>query len=593
MADDESTHIGGNVNTGGDFVAGSKTIINQADPTAREFIFARLAEIDARWLQILERHNRLEFAERDIDDCIRFIDQLDEIRLYDPEKYISRLNELRVRIDGDRVDPHNPWVSSKVMEHFEQYIRRNNLGFLALFTRLISLTDLFSKNPELGARKLAEIGSRSEISVAIEWAIADSELPHEHKLRAVSFLESTYKLIDYEYSKEYLEQLVWSSLLHSWSTISFWRRTQLFIRTRTFEIGENAFVSKSVEGDPFLFPPGQTDSGWATYTSQPPKLRPGWYEELRHRMRDSRHIYVVGDRGFGKTAAALMLAWDELLSRSNGQFLPSSTLPVYCPYRIDSLADSFLKQYALAYAKTLLGYLAATPYEFLQASRNQQSAMALLLVCSLGSLSELRAQFSQHRMRRIPMPARFFDVLKQNVAGISPVRLNLASIDTDRLLSLLLDATPHSVVRRIPLVDIQVPDSVFGKVSPLVDSLVPILDRLAANGIGAIIFVPRSLTEIISLPENTFFPVWTYDEITQLLENRLSAVTRTPQYDISVFCDFREVDSIEDIQKRLIESSHMLPGRLIEIVQGFIRRIERTNALLNQTEIDDIFDSFS
>lgn len=594
MADDESTHIGRDANVNdGDFVAGNKTIINQADPIAEEFILARLAEIDARWSRMLERHSRLEFAERDVDDCIRFIDQMDEIRLYDPEKYISRLNELRAKIDGDRADPDNPWVLAKVKEHFEQYIRRNNLGFLTLFTRLISVTDLFDTDPRQAARRLAEIGSRTEISVAIEWAIADSELPHEYKLRAVSFLESTYRLVDYEYSKEYLEQLVWSSLLHSWSTISFWRQRQSFIRSRTLKIGENAFVSKSAEGDPFLFPPGQTDSGWTTYTSQPPKLRPGWYKELRHRMQDPRPVYVVGDRGFGKTAAALMLAWDELLARPGGRYLPSSTLPVYSPYRIAPSSDSFLKQYALAYAKTLMGYLAATPYEFLQAPSNQQSAMAMLLVCCLGSVHELRAQFSQHRMRRIPMPARFFEVLKRNVTGISPVSLNLTTIDTDRLLSLLLDATPHSVIRRIPLVDIQASDLVDGRFTPLIDTLIPTLERLAANGIGSTVFVPRNLISQISSPENTFFPAWTYDEIVYLLENRLSAVTRTPQYDISVFCDFREVDSIDDIQKQLIERSHMLPGRLIEIVQRFISRIERTNTLLNQREIDEIFDSFS
>jgi len=594
MADDESTHIGGDVNVnGGDFVAGDKTIINLAGLPADELILARLAEIDAYWLQMIERLNRPELAEVDVSDCIRMIDQVDEIRLYDPSKSIERLKEIQIKINGDRNQSADPWVSPRVRGYFGEYIKRNDLGFLSLFIRLLSLKDLSGLSPEEAIKELEKIGSRNEIGIAIEWAIGDSELPREYKLKAVSFLQSTYKIIDYGYSLEYLEQLHWSSLLHSWSTISFWRQRQSFIRSRTLTIGENAFVSKSAEGDPFLFPPGQTNSGWITYTSQPPKLRPEWYKELRHRMQYPRPVYVVGDRGFGKTAAALMLAWDELLARPGGRYLPSSTFSVYSPYRIAPTADSFLKQYALAYAKTLMGYLAATPYEFLQAPRNQQSAMAMLLVCCLGSVNELRAQFSQHRMRRIPMPTRFFEVLKQNVAGISPVRLNLTTVDTERLLSLLLDAVPHSVIRRIPLVDIQLSDTVTQKILPLLDDLIPTLNRLAENGMGATVFVPRSLVDQILLPNDPMFPAWRYDEIAQLLGNRLSAVTRTQQFDLSIFCDFRSIDSIEEIQKRVIETSHMLPGRLIEIVQHFIRRIERTNTLLDQKEINDIFDSIT
>ncbi len=592
MADDKSTDIGGDVNINdGDFVAGNKTIINQSGLPADERILARLAEIDAYWLQMIERVNLPGLTEVDVGNCIRMIDQVDEIRLYDPLKSIERLKEIQVKIDGDRNQSDDPWVSPRVREYFEEYIRRNDLGFLSLFFRLLLLEDLSSLSSEEITKELEKIGSQNEISRAIEWAISDSELPRNYKLSAVSFLQSTYKAIDYRYSLEYLEQLHWSSLLHSWSTILFWRRGPSFIRSRTLEIGQNAFVSQFAESDPFLFPPGQSEDSWEVYTSQPPKLRPEWYQELRLRIRDPRLVFVVGDHGFGKTAAALMLAWDELLARANGRFLPSTILPVYIPYRIDPSIDSFLSEYALAYAKTLMGYLAATPYEFLLASVRQQTAMAMLLVCCLGSLGELRGRFSRHR-RHTSMPSRFFDVLKERVGGFNTTRFNLNSIETEELLSLLFDATPDSVIRRLPLVDIQSSDTIAENSSSLPNDLIPTLNRLTESGMGATVFVSRNLANQILLPDDAMFPVWTYNEITQLLENRLSAVTRSSQFDISVFCDFRSVDSIEDIQRQLIESSHMLPGRLIEIVQRFIGQIEKTNTLLNQKEIDDIFDSF-
>lgn len=581
MADDESTHIGRDVNVNdGDFVTRDKMTINLTGTVAEAAASAYLAEIEAR--------KRIE-----VDNCRRMIDQLDQNRFFDLVKYFERIEEIQTKIDGDRNRPDNPWAWSEVRGYFEQYISRNDLGFFALFVRLMSVENLSDLSPENVVETLEKIGSRNEISVAIEWAIGDSELPREYRHRAVAFLLSTYKIIDYGFSLEYFEQLHWSSLLNAWSTISFWRRGPAFVRSWTLEIGQNAFISPVAESDPFLFPPGQTRGNWTFYTSQPPKLRPEWYHELHFRMRDSHPVFVVGDHGFGKTAAALMLAWDEVLARSDGQFLPSSTLPVYSPYYVAPSADSFLKQYALAYAKTLMGYLAATPYEFLQAPERQQSAMAMVLVCCLGSIDELRAQFSQHRFRRTPMPPRFFDVLKENMTGINPTRVNLKDIETERLFPLLLNAMPNSVVRRLPLVDIQASDALIGKPSSFLDTLIPTLNRLAENGIGATVFVPRNLANQISLPDDVMFPAWTYAEITQLLENRLSAVTRTERYDLSVFCDFRAVDNIEDVQRRLIESSHMLPGRLIEIVQRFISRIERTNALLNQREIDEIFDSFS
>lgn len=507
--------------------------------------------------------------------------------------FLSSATDIRTLLGGYRATIVTDVQQARPQHNDSSDIKEDDLDLLPLLIRLLSLEELSNLNSEEITGALEKIGSQNEISRAIEWAIGDSELPRESKLSAVKFLQDTYKVINYEFPLEYLEQLHWSSLLHAWSTISFWRRDPSFIRSWTLEIGQNAFISRVAESDPFLFPPGQAEGSWTSYTSQPPKLRPEWYQELRFRMRDSRPVFVVGDQGFGKTASALMLAWDGLLARSDGQFLPSSTLPVYSPYYVAPSADSFLKQYALAYAKTLMGYLAATPYEFLQAPERQQSAMAMVLVCCLGSIDELRAQFSQHRFRRTPMPPRFFDVLKENMTGINPTRVNLKDIETERLFPLLLNAMPNSVVRRLPLVDIQASDALIGKPSSFLDTLIPTLNRLAENGIGATVFVPRNLANQISLPDDVMFPAWTYAEITQLLENRLSAVTRTERYDLSVFCDFRAVDNIEDVQRRLIESSHMLPGRLIEIVQRFISRIERTNTLLNQREIDEIFDSFS
>lgn len=528
----------------------------------------------------------------DINDCMRMIDQMRVIYVFDSDQFADRFKEIQAKVEGPRDGVGDPWVSVEVRKHFERHIEMYDLGLFPIFLRLISIENLTELNSEDRTEIFEKIGSRKEISAAIEWAISDSDLPQVYKLKAVTFLDNTYKIIEYEFSKEFLEQLHWSSLLLSWSSITFWRREPSSIRSRTLEIGQNAFVSRVAESDPFLFPPGQADNNWTTYTSQPPKLRAGWYEELRRQVSSSRAIFVAGAPGFGKTAAALMLAWDELLARPDGVLLPSSTLPIYCPYRIDSV-ESFLRQFARIYAKTLMGYLAATPYDFLQSPTRNQSAMAMLLVCCLGPGDELRSQFLLHRIRRTPMSPRFFDVLRERTKDVNPERMNLKQIDTEQLLALLFEAIPNSVVRRLPIIDIQSSIASGAAVTTLPYNFLTEVELLTQSGMGSTIFLPLKLANQSLSPTGVIFPVWIHYEIRQLLENRLSSVTRMPQYDLSVFCDFRGVDSIEDIQDRLIEESQMLPGRLIEIVQRFIQRIEQTNSLLDQDAIDNIFDSFA
>lgn len=161
MTDDKSTHIGSDVNINdGDFVAGNKTIVNQLGLPADERILARLAEIDAYWLQMIERLNRPGLADVDVSDCIRLIDQLGEIRLYDPMGFIKRFEEIREKTEGDRNQSDDPWVSPEVRGYFEQYVKKNDLEPLPLLLRLLSLEDLSGMNPERIMEALEKIGSK-------------------------------------------------------------------------------------------------------------------------------------------------------------------------------------------------------------------------------------------------------------------------------------------------------------------------------------------------------------------------------------------------------------------------------------------------
>jgi energy-coupling factor transporter ATP-binding protein EcfA2 len=70
MGDDERIHISRDVNvTGGDFVAGNKTIINQPGPAPAELTPEQLAAAETRYrAQVVERYNRLGFAGLGVGD---------------------------------------------------------------------------------------------------------------------------------------------------------------------------------------------------------------------------------------------------------------------------------------------------------------------------------------------------------------------------------------------------------------------------------------------------------------------------------------------------------------------------------------------
>lgn len=454
--------------------------------------------------------------------------------------------------------------------------------------------DVYERNrgkPEDFRRELTQIGTTLDrIRQAIEWAISDSTLSKDVKLKAVTFLEGTEDFISYEFSEDYLEQMHWTSLLHSWTSIYFWRRKAVDIRAQAKRIGQNTFVSSKAEGDLYLFPANSIPS--SIYTSQPPKIRPQWYKDnLRSRLDGSNSILVIGEEGSGKTASALILAWDELLSRRDTDVPAASTLPVYWRCEDNLGPATLISQYASAYARSLMGYLAATPYQFLQAGERQKNAMAQLLLLSNRSADELRLHISQHRMRRTPMPKHFFEVLDSLIGRVQYLPQDLWDMDPDRLLQILWDACPSQVSNRLPLIDVQV-TSDAAYTTRFVNQIQLTLETLQRIGNSAIIFLPRLLKMDFGSPDMALDIEWRNAEIEQLLINRLLEVTERRQDDLGVLCDFRNVESLETIQQRVIEASLLRPGRLIRIIQRFIRHIQTTGELLNQEEVDGILSEF-
>ena len=148
----------------------------------------------------------------------------------------------------------------------------------------------------------------------------------------------------------------WGAILRTWPHVSLWRglpplvAPSLARELRYLGIAENAhFGLGEAETDAFLL----------TCRVDPP-----WLEDLR----GSRPALLVGDPGSGKTATALLLAYDNLQRRD--------AFPVYYPA---TPGDLQLSEIAQVLAQTLLRYLAVAPVDFLKRAVAGRSAIAHLL----------------------------------------------------------------------------------------------------------------------------------------------------------------------------------------------------------------------
>ena len=327
------------------------------------------------------------------------------------------------------------------------------------------------------------------------------------------------------------------------------------------------------------------------------RLPPGWYTELKDRIQRSDLTYLLGVVGAGKTASALMLAREMMLGRvKDGSHYMTPfywrCLPTW------ETASTQLRQFTVAYARSLVNYLSVMPYEFMEMSPQQRRSVAYLISLCFGNADDLRLLFSRYRARNSPIPESFFDTFISHVRSVSPRRLNLGNIEDEALLHTIHLAAPPDFLsqgyqgsdqRAIALIDVQ--SHVLADSTAFLENLDETIRHLRDTGMAVVTFIPSNLNSSIELPldNRTMHAKWEFKEIVELLQDRLWAIDPQKRGSLYTLIDQRDVDESHDkMNERIINASWLLPRRLMEIGRDLVLEVQAKNGLLNQDDFNGV-----
>jgi hypothetical protein len=349
----------------------------------------------------------------------------------------------------------------------------------------------------------------------------------------------------------------------------------------------NPFAALTAEKDSLLFwLPGVNE-----YLSpRTVEQKPRWYKEWREKYRnagDTRQTsYVIGEQGAGKTAAALLTAYEVVVGLGEGNEPPGSVLPIYWPLSlVDNDIASQLRQFARIFARSVAVYYAMNPQSYLKSDIRRQKTIAYLFAQCIGKDAELELFFYQNRLRSSRLPDEFLKQIESHTQGIQSQ--GLSHLPTEDLLQLLSNALPSTFQHLDVLIDVQHNEPLSNTEAKSIQSLVETIASISRQVHG---FLPSTPGPEQHLPKGSIVHIkWTDNEVREMLRERLLVIDATLGT-LNVLCDHRDVN-IEDATQRIIEASRLSPRRLMYIGQQLINRIEEHGRLLLQDDIDAILGS--
>jgi hypothetical protein len=319
----------------------------------------------------------------------------------------------------------------------------------------------------------------------------------------------------------------------------------------------NPFGPERAEMDPLL----------GEYGYRPPVL---W-----EYLSNPQPIVVLGGPGSGKTAMALLLAYD--CQFPSGRPRREGTLPVYfLPYEspLPSSGEAscryLLDQIARSVAEALLQVIAQHPYLFADHHLAGQAAVASLWVACLGkgSVENLGPHLLRAGLREEGAGRKVWqEVRKLTGAAIVP--------DEIALLELLGEARPADFQQTEILMDWGVePDAARGAaIARSMEAFLRIVPALAARGIYVKAFLPRACKPA---PERGYgVPVielsWTEKDLKEMLRCRLN---------FAGIEKLREVYIVDpaalypDPDEYLVQQARGCPRTLIRLGNQMVSRVE-------------------
>jgi hypothetical protein len=292
-------------------------------------------------------------------------------------------------------------------------------------------------------------------------------------------------------------------------------------------------------------------------------------------------MLIAGAPGSGKTATALLLAYEGLRDRD--------AFPIYYPvtWGEASLLPSLqLDKIAQVYVRTLLGYLASTPRAFLEQKGACKAAIAHLLARYIGNDTYLALRLHQAGLPHMGDGARILREIESLIQGGSFQK----PLADDELLVLLGGACPYGFRYMMLLLDVQERASVGEVVSSdaCLRRLIGLIDILARIGIFVKAFLPDVTLDRLGgqLSVKPLLLEWSDSDLLGLLERRL---TRLGIDSLAAWCD-PEARALSP-DSWLVSAAQGTPGGLIRKGNELLRCIGQNHRHLTAQDLDDILGS--
>ncbi len=458
------------------------------------------------------------------------------------------------------------WRNSRVRDALEETW---NSTAPAVMRDAVGLLD-FSLDEKRFHRTIERLGiERAE--QAIKWTLEgrlDSEWQQWASNKIIS-LANTPK-----YGKHFnadilriAEQHYWRAVLRSYPHISLWRGFPLSIDPQV-SAGLHC-LKDDYQGNLFGSRQAETDTLLLKRRIDLPCL-----EDLR----GPRPALIVGGPGSGKTATALLMAYDAL--RVTGQ---GDVFPIYYPA---SLYTIRLDRVAQVISKTLLHYLAVSPSGFLRQNAAGKAAMANLLTLYHRDLT------LRFHLAGLPSSGAGAEVCHEIEQLIQDGMLQRPLSD-ERMLSLLSRAFPDGFRYTMLLLDVQemTGDEDGENIKAHLKATSDLSDALARVGIFVKMFLPRTLREHLPGGNKLFAPPvelqWLRDDMGALLKKYIEPLGNVT---LAEWCDSKDLteQDWQHVDDRLFQAAQYTPRGLIRKGNELLRRIGQTQQRLTADDLNKI-----
>ena len=470
-------------------------------------------------------------------------------------------------------NPEPMWREESIKARLQKAWNEEKRGKINCIIKLSnSLTD-----EEHFYRDIEELGVDRGIE-ALEWAI--QYLDHEWQQKAVAGLYLLSKHPEHNQSVtsevlENIEQKRWCAILQGWPALSLWRGFPLPTDPAVSDglsflsgggVKSNIFGSGQAETDPLLLKC---------------RVDPPWLANLRQ----PEPALLAGDSGSGRTATALLLAYDALHDLN-----VRDAFPVYYPATFDALE---LVNIASMAARTLLHYLAVAPAGFLRQGTGGRAAIANLL--ALYAAPNLTQQL---HLAGLPFTEDGIETQKiiEDLAEGSSFQ---GSVPDDELLSWLSKARPHDFRYTMILLDLQeqADQEDNETTDAYLKSLNDLSNTLARVGIFVKAFLPHTLQASLrkysgELSTESIELQWSEEYLATLLKKYLEPLQNESWTEWFDRRDFDE-DDWALVGKRLFEAAQGTPAGLIQVGNELLQRIGEEQRLLRLQDFNMIVGSLT